>query len=235
RLGHQRPPQLDQASPTEAQRLDRHIGDVEQPQQVEGLVGAALLLGARIGQVQDVLPQPPGAETGPLGDQQVITPRHPREELPTLEGAPEAKPGALVHGQARDVTPVEDDPPPIGAQDSEQAIEEGRLPGAVRADQPDGLAGLHADGHVVERGDAREALTDFGGLEQAHDLCPGLPAPTVAGSGRVLMTSPPVPSRGAFPRVSQRCTVSSDLRLLYSRMPSGCFAYVTAPSPNRMN
>ena len=48
-------------------------------------------------EVEAVLPEAPGAESRPLGDEQVVTHGHPTEELDALERAPDAEPGALVH------------------------------------------------------------------------------------------------------------------------------------------
>ena len=44
RLGHQRPPDLDEAAPTEAERLDRAVGDVVETEQAQRPLGALALV-----------------------------------------------------------------------------------------------------------------------------------------------------------------------------------------------
>ena len=55
--------------------------------------------------------------------------------------------------------------PAVGAEDAQDAVEEGRLAGSVGADQPDPLALLHGEVEVVQGDDPREALVHGGGLE----------------------------------------------------------------------
>src|SRR5437764_334101 len=58
--------------------------------------------------------------------------------------------------------------------DAEQAIEERRLPRAVRTDQPDALALVDLDAHPVERGDPREPLRQLVRDEyRAHETSAG--------------------------------------------------------------
>ncbi len=48
RFGHQRTPDLDESAPTEAERLDRAVGDVVEPEQVERPVRALALVAGRL-------------------------------------------------------------------------------------------------------------------------------------------------------------------------------------------
>ena len=94
RLGHQGASELDQAGPSEAERLDGAVGDVGEAEQLQGRVRASELVGGRTRAVEEVLPEAPGAQARPLGDQEVIADGHATEELDPLERAaePETRP-----------------------------------------------------------------------------------------------------------------------------------------------
>ena len=66
-------------------------------------------------------------------DEEVLTRRHADEQLDALERARHAEAGPLVRRHAVEVATLERDAPAVGLQDPEQAVEERRLPGAVRA------------------------------------------------------------------------------------------------------
>src|SRR4029079_14953912 len=108
---------------------------------------------------------------------------------------------------------------------AEQTIEERRLAGTIRTDQPDDLAFGDVEAHVVERGDPREGLGDAVGDEQAHDE-PAAGAGVGTSGSRVASARSPTPS--CFPRSLHlsivRCTRSSERRFWNSSTPSGCFA-----------
>ena len=70
---------------------------VLEPQQRQRPVRAGVLVRGRLGEVEHVLPEPPGPEPGPLGDEQVVAHRHSGEQLDALERASEAEPGPAVH------------------------------------------------------------------------------------------------------------------------------------------
>ena len=103
---------------------------------------------------------------------QVVAHGHAAEELDALERPSEAEPGSPVDRGAGDVAAVEHDGPAVGPEHAEQAVEEGGLARAVRADEPDRLARLDGDRDVVERGDPGEPLRDVACVEQAHRLTP---------------------------------------------------------------
>ena len=157
---------LDQATPTEAERLDRPFRHVVEAQEVERALRPLLLVGVGPPEVQEVLHQPTVPAPGALGHEHVVADAHAGEELDALEGPPEAQTGPPVDGQAGDVALVEDDPACLGSEDAEEAVEERRLARAVRADEADRLTRRHLEGDVVERGDAREALGHPAGVEQ---------------------------------------------------------------------
>ena len=152
-LRHQRPTDLDQPSLAEAEVLDRFGRHVAQPQQREDLVAALDLVRARLAPSDEVLPEAPVSATNPLGDQEVLPHGELREELDALERATDAALRATVHAEAAHVLAVQPDRAAVGAEHAEHAVEEGRLAGAVRPDQPDALALLDREVEVVEGDD----------------------------------------------------------------------------------
>ena len=227
RFGHQRSPELDEAAAPEAQRIDRVIRDVLQTKQLERVVDSLPLLGGRLGEVEAVPPEAPGAEPGPRTDLQVVADAHAAEQLDPLEGSTQAESGSPVHRRACDVAAVEDDRAAVGSQHPEQAVEERGLPSAVRPDQRDGLARLDGQRHVVERHDAGEALRDAACVEQGHEPA-RLGVAATAGRGTVGgPASRPGTARCSARRLrrsSARCTAASCLRFAASRIPSGFLA-----------
>src|SRR6185503_8486529 len=163
-------------------------------------------------------------------DEEVLAGRHAGEQLDALERARDAEPRAPVRRDPREIAAVERHASRVGFRHSEQAVEERRLPGPVRTDQPDDLAFGDVEAHVVERGDTREGLRDAGGDEQAHEE---LPAGAVAGASGSGVGSETSSTPSILPRPLKRsivrCTRSSDRRFWNSSTPSGCFAYVNAP------
>ena len=155
RLGHQRPTDLDESALAEAQALDRLVGEVAQAEQFEHLVGAGDLVGPGLAAEKDVAPPLPLAPADPVGDDEVVAHGRVGEQLDPLERPADAEPGAFVDAEPGDVGAVELDDATVGPQDAEDAVEERRLAGAVRADQPDALALLDVDVDVIERDDAR--------------------------------------------------------------------------------
>ena len=151
RIGHERAGDLDEASASEAEGLDRPIGHVVEPEELQRVVHARALVDRGLGQVQAVLPESAGAVARALCDQEVVAHGHAAEELDALERPSEAEPGSPVDRGARDVAAVEHDGPAVGPEHAEQAVEERGLARAVRADESDGFARLDGDRDVVER------------------------------------------------------------------------------------
>ena len=92
-----------------------------------------------------------------------------REEREVLEGARDPAPDDLVRRNPEEVVAVEDDAPPFGLVEPRDDVERGRLAGAVRPDQPDDLALLGRERHVVERENAAEAAGQVLDREERHD------------------------------------------------------------------
>src|SRR5262249_43086276 len=97
---------------------------------------------------------------------EVLLHGHARERLRDLKAARDAKPGAPVGRQRRDVPPREDDPAIVGTKRAGHAADERRLARAVRSDEPEALTLLHVERQPVERGQAAEALHESVNLEQ---------------------------------------------------------------------
>ena len=114
------------------------------------------------------------------------------------------------------------------SQDAEDAVEERRLAGAVRADQSDALALLDVDVDGIERDDAGERLADAAGGEQGHETDSSIEAGSPADG----------PVRGgvfAAALAAFFARRSAERAFDISITPSGCFAYWIVPRPNRMN
>src|SRR5438046_6066310 len=91
---------------------------------------------------------------------------HTAEGLGNLEAAHDAGPGAPVRRQGGDGAPVEDDVAAVDGQRARHAIDQRGLARAVGTDQPETLAGLHRDAHLVEREEAAEAFGEPLDLEE---------------------------------------------------------------------
>ncbi len=90
-------------------------------------------------------------------DLDVVEDRHLVEQRHVLERASDTDLGDGVPGPVEDGLALEQHIAAVGRVEPAQAIEEGRLAGAVRADQAGDLAGEDIEGHAVEGNDAAEA------------------------------------------------------------------------------
>jgi hypothetical protein len=73
-------------------------------------------------------------------------------------------------GQLREVPPVKKDLPGGGPEHRTDQVEECCLSGAVRADQAADLSGFDLEAHILDGGQAAEALGDADNVEKrAHD------------------------------------------------------------------
>ena len=169
RFGRQGPAELDQPAVAQAERLDRQVGDVGDAEQVQDGADPGPLLGGRSAPVEQVEQQAAAALPGPFRGQQVLAPGHLREQLHALERPADAQPGSPVDRQPVDQRALESDGSRVGTLNTQQAVEQRRLAGAVRADQADHLVGVDRQADVAERGDAPEPLGDPGCFEQRHD------------------------------------------------------------------
>src|SRR5512134_949960 len=153
----------------EARLRGQRPGDL-QPPLVAVREAARRLPGIRPGQAHQVeefprpfpdppllFPFPPRAQDAPphpragaamAAHHHVLLHRHGAEETDVLEGTADAPAGNGVGGKAGGRLPVEDHRPFRGREEGGDHVEEGRLAGAVRADHPHDLAGVHGKGDV---------------------------------------------------------------------------------------
>ena len=124
---------------------------------------------AHLGQEQDVLDKI-GAAVAVSPHQQVVQYGGMVEQLDILEGPGDAQPGKLVRAQAGDVAPVKADAPLAGLVDPRDQVEDGRLAGAVGADDGKHLARLDREGYAVDRPDPAELDGQILDLQQAHRI-----------------------------------------------------------------
>ncbi len=120
----------------------------------------------------------------------------------------------------------------VGPEHAEHAVEERRLAGAVRADQPDALALLDREVEVVEGDDAGERLADVGGLERRRSRCsPPRACGSASASGVAVVIAAPAAATAPTSASVRRAAC----RLPFSTRPSGWRANWMVPSPKRMN
>src|SRR5215218_3168150 len=101
-------------------------------------------------------------------DEDVLGHRHRRKEDDVLERARHVLPDDPVRRRAEQVLTGEDDATRIGLVEPRDHVEERRLAGAVRADQPRDRFFLGRERHPVERNDPPEAARDVVDREQSH-------------------------------------------------------------------
>jgi len=99
-----------------------------------------------------------GIAMGLLGERHVLDGAEVAQHRRDLERAREAQLHAPMHRQPGDVATEEADGARIGRQAAGELADQGRLAGAVGADQGMDLAGAHLDRKVVGRDQAAEAL-----------------------------------------------------------------------------
>src|SRR5438094_147025 len=110
---------------------------------------------------------------GPLAarmasDLDVLEHRHAREELDVLERPRDAPADDPVGRRSQQALAGEGDLARIRAVQAGDQVEERRLAGAVRADQPGNLALLDRERDVVDGDDASEPLREVLDREQSH-------------------------------------------------------------------
>jgi hypothetical protein len=101
-----------------------------------------------------------GRRAAVAADLHVVEHCHAVEQRHVLERAADAELGNDVPGLGEDRAAFEQDIAVVGNVEPRQAIEEGGLACAVRADQPGDLAGRDVEADAVERYDAAEAHRD---------------------------------------------------------------------------
>ncbi len=82
------------------------------------------------------------------------------EDRGLLRQIADPEPAALEQRQVGDGVPVEEDPAPVGLHQPHDHGEDRGLAGAVRAEQPDGLAAPHREADVLDHGALAETLAE---------------------------------------------------------------------------
>ena len=140
-LGHQRPTDLDETALAEAEPLDRLVGEVREPQQLEHLVAPGDLVGRGPAQAEQVLPEAAVAAVAPA--------RRRSRWSRTVESGnssmrwnvrPMPRRARWWTGRRVMSSPSSSTGAAVDAQHAEHAVEERGLAGTVRTDQPDPLA-----------------------------------------------------------------------------------------------
>ena len=108
----------------------------------------------------------PPCEPAVHADEDVLERGHLGEEADVLERAPDPERGDRVRRLVGDVDAVEHDRARGRLVDARELVEEGRLAGAVRADQRHDRAARDREVDVVRRDEAAELLAQLDDLDQ---------------------------------------------------------------------
>ena len=100
-------------------------------------------------------------------DHEVLEHGHARQLMGDLEGAHEAAAEQFMRRPSGDLLSIQLDPAGIGAHETGQDIEQRRLAGAVRPDQPENLAALEGEAAIVYGPDAAEGFANVVGSDHA--------------------------------------------------------------------
>ena len=117
--------------------------------------------------VLDELARTPAA-AGVAAEEDVLEHCHRAEQLDVLERARDAAPDDPVGRRSQQAAPLEDDLPAVRPVQTGNQVEQRRLAGAVRADQPDDLTLTDVERDVVDRDDAPEPPRHVLHGEQRH-------------------------------------------------------------------
>ena len=101
-------------------------------------------------------------------DEDVLEHGERGEELEVLEGAGDPEPDHAARPHTLERAPVEHDISEVEPVEARDRVEGGRLPGAVRSDQPDDRACGDLERDVVERDDPAEPEPSVVEREQRH-------------------------------------------------------------------
>src|SRR5581483_5221844 len=110
-------------------------------------------------------------------DEDVLEHGHRPEQLEVLERAGDPAADHAVLRDAEKALAFEAQLSRVGSVEAGDEVEDGRLAGAVRADQADDLALRHVERDVVDRDDPAEAARDVPDLQQRHPRRTLLPRP----------------------------------------------------------
>ena len=153
RFGHERAGDADEARDTVRQRRRPHVEHVAELQLLDDLVHER-------GRRRAPRPEQVG-EVGPprlvvRRDEQVLAHRHLLEQLDGLPRPHDAGAGPPLHRPAVDGGVAETDRSARRRREAGDDVEDRRLARAVRADEPDDLAGFDREAHAVDRDDTAE-------------------------------------------------------------------------------
>ena len=202
-LRHQRPGELEQlalASGEGARVLVRELGQVEHVEQLDRLLVDLALARAPAERPEDHVGEPLARLVG-RRQHHVVDHRHRRQRLGDLEGPHHSQPGDHVRRSPLDLAAVEHRPAAIRAVEAGDQVEEGRLAGAVGADQGRDRAPLDVHRRPADRLDAAEVLDDLGRFE---DLRGAVRAPGRGRRGGVGRRRRLVSHRGPSPPACRR-------------------------------
>ena len=110
-------------------------------------------------------PERTGALRGLVAQEEVPADAHERQDREVLEHGRDAAGLRVARRRERDGLAVHEQLALVGTVDARQGLDQGRLAGAVVAEQAVHLAGLHGQRHVPEGEDAAERLRDAPRLE----------------------------------------------------------------------
>src|SRR3954454_15856172 len=191
RLRREGASQLDPLAGAERQarrRAGRHWLKIEQAKQRPGGLGQRRLVAPRPGQPQGVADEiAPAACVA--ADADVVEHRLRREQRQVLEGAADADLGDTMRRPVDDRAAFKQNIAAVRRVEAADAVEQRRLAGAVRADQPEDLPRLDREGDTVEGDDAAEAKRDLANFEQRHRGY----ADTGHGTSPMLTSNSPAP------------------------------------------
>ena len=154
-------------------------------------------------------------------DHDVLEDREAREGLHDLERAREAAAADFKGLEAVDAFALEEDLPSRGRVVAVDDVEDGRLAGAVRADEPEDLPLLDRKGHVADGLEAAETFRDVLQLEEAHEAPCGAEArrrfhfaarsfhvPTIPFGKKMMRTMIRIPKKTRCPDFSHTRKIS---------------------------
>src|SRR5438309_2888360 len=131
--------------------------DADELEQLYGAVCDALLFAVLRRRLEERVPEL-RVHSAVLPQTHVVERRHVLEQPDVLEGPRDPERRHLVRLRAGDLAALEDDLPGGWRKDAGDAVEERRLPCAVRADQSEDLALLDLERHVVDCHEPSEPL-----------------------------------------------------------------------------
>ena len=151
----------------------RELGELEYVEDRPGRLFERHFVPPHPGQAQEVADEI-AAAPGVAADAHIIEHRLAREQREVLKGAGNADLGDAVRRAIEQRAAFEQDITPIGGVEAAQAVEQGCLARAVRADQAEDLSLFKVERHAVECDDAAEPQSQVADIEQrCHAIVSG--------------------------------------------------------------